>query len=124
VKVVFKELPIFGDDSEDAAKGAIAAAEQGKYLEMHQALFSKPGRANKDKVLSIAEEIGLDVSQLETDMKSDAVQAALDEVRDLADKLDIRGTPIFLVNDGVIPGAPKNLYDHLLEKVAEARGQE
>jgi protein-disulfide isomerase len=49
VKVVFKELPIFGEDSEDAAKGALAAHNQGKYFEMHQKLFSEPGKANKDK---------------------------------------------------------------------------
>ncbi len=41
VKVVFKELPIFGDDSEAAAKGALAAHKQGKYFEMHQKLFSR-----------------------------------------------------------------------------------
>lgn len=44
VKLVFKELPIFGDDSEDAAKGALAAKIQGKYFEMHQKLFSEPGK--------------------------------------------------------------------------------
>ena len=70
VKVVLKELPIFGDDSEDAAKGALAAHEQGKYFEMHQKLFADPGKANKEKVLRIANEIGLDVPKLEADMAS------------------------------------------------------
>jgi protein-disulfide isomerase len=123
VKVVFKELPLFGDDSADAAKGALAAAKQNKYFDMHQKLFSDPGRANKDKVLGIAKAIGLDVSRLEKDMESEDVQAALDEVQGLAQKLGIRGTPMYLIGDRIIGGAPQDLYDQLVEKVAEVREQ-
>src|SRR5690606_5585352 len=65
VKFVFKELPIFGEESEDAAKGALAAMKQGKYFEMHQRLYTDPGKANKEKVLRIANDLGLDVPQLE-----------------------------------------------------------
>jgi len=123
VKVVFKELPIFGDDSADAAKGALAAAKQDKYFEMHQKLLSNPGKANKDKVLSIAEAMGLDLSRLEKDMESEDVQAALEEVRGLAQKFGIRGTPMYLIGDRIIGGAPEDLYDQLVEKVAEVREQ-
>jgi protein-disulfide isomerase len=121
VKVVFKELPIFGDESEDAAKGALAAAKQGKYFEMHQKLFADPGKANKDKVLRIANELGLDIPQLEQDMESADVQASLDEARELAQKLGLQGTPLYLIGDRIIPGAPDDLYDQLVEKVTEVR---
>jgi len=121
VKVVFKELPIFGEESEDAAKGALAAAKQDKYFEMHQKLFTDPGKANKEKVLRIANEIGLDVPQLEKDMDSDDVQAALDEARDLAQSLGLQGTPLYLIGDRIIPGAPDDLYEQLVEKVTEVR---
>jgi len=121
VKLVLKELPIFGDDSEDAAKGALAAHKQGKYFEMHQKLFSEPGKANKDKVLRIANELGLDVPQLEKDMESDEVKQSLDESRELAQKLGLQGTPLYLVGDQTIPGAPDDLYDQLVEKVTEIR---
>jgi protein-disulfide isomerase len=121
VKLVLKELPIFGDDSEDAAKGALAAHKQGKYFEMHQKLFSEPGKANKDKVLRIANELGLDVPQLEKDMESEDVKRALDEARELAQKLGLQGTPLYLVGDQTIPGAPDDLYDQLVEKVTQVR---
>ena len=49
VRLVLKELPIFGDDSEAAAKIALAADKQGKYFEMHQKLFTESGKANKEK---------------------------------------------------------------------------
>ena len=61
VRLVLKELPIFGEDSEAAAKAALAAAKQGKYFEMHQKLFTEPGNADKDKALKVAQELGLDV---------------------------------------------------------------
>jgi protein-disulfide isomerase len=121
VKLVFKELPIFGKESEEAAKGALAANIQGKYFEMHQKLFSEPGKANKEKVLRIANEIGLDVPKLEADMDGETVQEALDEAKDLAQKLGLQGTPLYLIGDRIIPGAPDDLYDQLVENVGEIR---
>ena len=121
VRVVFKELPIFGDESAAAAKAALAAAKQGKYFEMHQKLFSEPGKADKDKALKIAQELGLDVPQLEKDMQDPSIQQALDEAKGLAEKLALQGTPLYLIGDRLISGAPDDLYDQLTAKVAEVR---
>ncbi len=121
VRVVFKELPIFGEDSEGAAKGALAAGKQGKYFEMHQKLFGDPGKADKDKAVRIAAELGLDVPQFEKDMEDPSVQQALDEAKGLAQKLGLQGTPLYLIGDRVVPGAPDDLYDQLTAKVAEVR---
>ena len=123
VRVVFKELPIFGEESEDAAKGALAAGKQGKYFEMHQKLYSETGKASKEKALKIAQELGLDVPQFEKDMASPEVQQALDEARGLAEKLGVQGTPFYLIGDRNVPGAPDDLYDQLTAKVAEVRKQ-
>lgn len=121
VRVVLKELPIFGGDSDDAAKGALAAKMQGKYFEMHQKLFSDSGKADKAKVLRIANELGLDVEQLEKDMEGEEVEQALEEAREIAQKLGLQGTPFYLIGDQTIPGAPEDLYDQLTEKVADVR---
>jgi len=121
VRLVLKDLPIFGEDSEAAAKGALAAMKQNKYFEMHQKLYSESGKADKEKVLKVAGELGLDVEQLKTDMESDDVKKAIEEARDLAQKLGLQGTPLFLIGDKVIPGAPDDLHDQLKEKVAEIR---
>ncbi|HXG78563.1 MAG TPA: DsbA family protein [Methyloceanibacter sp.] len=121
VKLVLKELPIFGEESEGAAKVALAAGKQGKYFEMHQKLFSEPGKASKEKGLKIAQELGLDIPQLEKDMQDPSIQQALDEARELAQKLGLQGTPLYLIGDRSIPGAPDDLYDQLVAKVAEIR---
>jgi protein-disulfide isomerase len=121
VKLVLKELPIFGEDSEAAAKAALASRKQGKYYEMHQKLFSEPGKANLDKALQVAQELGLDVEQLKKDMDDPAVKDALAENRALAEELGVQGTPYTLVGDIVIAGAPDDLHDQLTKKISEIR---
>jgi protein-disulfide isomerase len=121
IRLVLKELPIFGGDSEEAAKFAIAADKQGKYFEMHQKLLGDPGKANKEKAMKIAKELGLDTEQLEKDAEDASTQQALDEARVLAEKLGLQGTPLYLIGDRIVPGAPDDLYDQLKAKVSEVR---
>jgi protein-disulfide isomerase len=121
VRLVLKELPIFGEESEAAAKIALAAEKQGKYFEMHQKLFTEPGKADKEKAMRVAGELGLDTAKLEKDMQAPEIQRSLDQARELAQKLGLQGTPLYLVGDRVIPGAPDDLYDQLTKKVAEVR---
>jgi protein-disulfide isomerase len=121
VRLVLKELPILSDDSVAAAKLALAANKQGKYFEMHQKLFAEPGKADKEKALRVAKELGLDVDQLQKDAEEPDIKKALDEAKDLAQKLDLKGTPLFLIGDRVIPGAPDDLFDQLKARVAEVR---
>jgi protein-disulfide isomerase len=121
VRLVLKELPIFGDDSEAAAKLALAAIKQGKYFEMHQKLFSEPGKADKEKALRVAKELGLDADKLQKDADDPSVKQALDESKDLAQKLGLQGTPLYLIGDRIVPGAPDDLYDQLTKNVAEVR---
>jgi protein-disulfide isomerase len=121
VRLVLKELPILSDDSVAAAKLALAANKQGKYFEMHQKLFAEPGKADKEKALRVAKELGLDVDQLQKDAEDPDIKNALDEAKDLAQKLNLKGTPLFLIGDRVISGAPEDLFDQLKAKVAEVR---
>jgi len=121
VRLVLKELPIFGEESEGAAKVALASAKQGKYFEMYQKLFTEPGKADKDKALRIAGELGLNKAQLEKDIQDPEIQKSLDEAKELANKLGLQGTPLFLIGDRSIPGAPDDLYDQLTKNVAEVR---
>jgi protein-disulfide isomerase len=121
VRVVFKEFPILRDESEQAAKVALAARMQGKYWEVHSEMIQTKGLVNEAVGLKIAEKHGLDMAKLKTDMASSEVKAELDRVKDLAKTLSINGTPHFLVGDQAIGGAPENLYDVLEAHVVEFR---
>ena len=121
VKVLFKEFPIFGKESEAASRIAIAARKQGKYWQMHRALLEAPGRAGEAKGLRLAKKLGLDIAKLKTDMNSDEVIAEIKDSQKLAEAMGIRGTPHFFVGDKVIPGAPENLLEQLRERIVDVR---
>lgn len=121
VRVVFKELPILSKDSEEASKIALAARAQGKYWEMHQALIDSKGRVTEAFALETAGKLGLDVEKLKADKDSDAVKGELARVEALARKMNISGTPHFLVGSEAIGGAPEDLLDQLTAKIAALR---
>lgn len=120
VRLVLKELPVLGPDSEAVARIAQAAIAQGKYFELYERLIAEPGRATKDKALRIASDLGLDTARLEKDMADPAVEAAIAANKRLADRLGVKGVPFYLVGDR--PLSPSgDLDDQLVAAVAEIR---
>jgi len=107
IRYVYKEFPILGSQSVYAAKAALASRSQGKYAEFSNALMESRGTLDKDKVLSIAGNVGLDASSLETEIQREesAFEAILDNNYKLAQDLDITGTPGFVAGKLVIRGA-------------------
>ena len=117
VKVVLKNLPIF-PISQIPAKALIASKEQGKAAEFHKILFENKlvPEANEttteqemnDKIKAIvfglAQKAGLDVEKLKKDMEAPFVEEELLRTRQLADKLNIQGTPAFIVGDQLFRG--------------------
>ena len=97
LRVVYKEFPIFGKDSELASKVAMAAAMQGKYLDLQNALFKSKGRLNEKKIMDIAKETGLNMDKLKTDINSDKIAQTLKANRQLAENIHLMGTPAFVV---------------------------
>ncbi len=97
LRVVYKEFPIFGKSSEFASKAALAAAMQGKYKEMHEALLNIEQRLDETIVMDTAKSLGLDLDKLKTDMQSKTVTDSLDENRKLAERMHLMGTPAFIV---------------------------
>lgn len=122
VRVVFREWPILGEGSVFAARAALAAREQGKYLEMHDGLMAMRGRAEEASVLALAREIGLDIDRLVQDMEGEAVTAHIETSRGLAQALGITGTPAFVVGNALAPGAIP--LAQLQALVAEVRAAE
>lgn len=121
IRFVLKEFPIFGERSASAARVAIAAGKQGRYMELHAAMMQNRGANNEKTALLLAEKLGFDMDKLREDMGSDDTRKIISETRDLGDKLGIRGTPFFLIGDRTIPGAPDDLFNALQKKVADVR---
>ena len=121
VRVVFKEFPILSKGSEEASKVALAARIQGKYWEFHAAMLDFKGQANEASALKVAEKLGLDMAKLKKDMDSPEIKAELDQVKGLATKMGINGTPHFLVGEKSIAGAPGDLLPQLTTQIGELR---
>ena len=104
LRFVLKEFPIFGEDSEYAAKAAMASGRQGKYWDLHKAMFSHEGKITKESVDEIAAGLGLNMDQLKKDMNDSAIAETLVRNRNLAQALAINGTPAFIIDDKLVPG--------------------
>ncbi len=97
LRVIYKEFPIFGKSSEVASRAALAAAMQGKYKQMHEALLSVEKRLDDQIVMDTAKSVGLDLVKLKKDMESKEVSDILEANRQLAEKLHLMGTPAFII---------------------------
>lgn len=105
LRIVYKEFPILGPGSLFAAKAALAADRQGKYVAFHRALSQVRGTIDEARVLDVARAAGLDVTRLKADVLDPKISAQIDKNLELARALNINGTPGFVVGETIFTGA-------------------
>jgi protein-disulfide isomerase len=115
LKIVWREWPVLGPDSEVAARSSLAAAAAGKFKPFHDALFAA-GRPTATAVAGAAKAVGV----ISVAPPKDANEE-LARNYDLARAIGANGTPTFIVGDKVLRGAVG--YDALKAAIAEARGR-
>lgn len=118
LKVVFRELPILGEDSDAAAKVSLSAARQGAFYPFHLKLYAA-GRPTAATLARVQKEAGLDPARVAADERAADVQAEINGNIDLARTLQVSGTPAFVVGDQLLAGAVG--YEALKAAIAEAR---
>ena len=114
VRVVYRELPILGPNSVEAARLSLAASKAGRFNRFHDALWAA-GKPGADTFAVAAGAAGIPPSPA----ADPDVEAELKRNFDLASKLGATGTPLFIVGDRVISGAAG--YDQLKAAVEAAR---
>lgn len=122
IKAVFKELPILGPNSELTAKAALAVYEitPDKYFEFHKKVMG--GHVGgQDGINSIAKDLGLDAAAIQTKMKSAEIEKIITSNRELASTIGIRGTPAFIIDGELVPGAVD--YETFKALVSKARAK-
>ena len=105
LKISFRDYPILSPSSRVAAKAALAAKEQGKYFIFHSALMNMQGNLNDENIYSLARDLGIDIKKLKIDMQSASIDKIIEKNEILAKKLNIRGTPTFIINGKLYAGA-------------------
>lgn len=119
LKIVFVEFPVLGPSSELAAKAALAVQfkQPEKYLEFHNKLMAHQGQKDIAVLKQLGAEIGLVDFNFEEEVKNPDVEAAIADNRKLGEELSIHGTPAFIINDELVPGALP--YEDIIKIVEE-----
>ena len=105
VRLVQKDLPILGPNSQLASRAMLAAQRQGKYAEYHDALLSTREDLTEPVLKREAEKLGLNWARIRADMELPEIRQRLDANLALARDIGIDGTPAFVVGDRLVPGA-------------------
>jgi len=88
-----------------AAEAAMAAAAQGKFLEMHKKLFENQQQLSREKYLSLAKDIGLDVDKFTKDIDGHTYAAQIQKEVKESEDIGASGTPASFVNGRYLSGA-------------------
>jgi protein-disulfide isomerase len=105
VRLVYKDLPVLGPASVLGARALLAAQKQGAYLPFHDAIMAGPADVTEDSLREMAGKLGLNWERLQADMKSPDVLARIDANLAMARKLELQGTPVYVVGTQLLPGA-------------------
>ena len=121
VRLIFKEFPILSPASRRAAEFALVMENSQQYLIYHTKLMTLSGAANNAAISKVLREMRLDEKTLarKIEKNREKIDAQLEDIATLAGKLGITGTPAFVVNGEIYPGAPTE--DDLQEIISLAR---
>ncbi|MGK5728627.1 DsbA family protein [Streptomyces sp. URMC 124] len=123
LRIEFRNFPIFGKDSERAARASWAAGRQGKFWQFHDEVYAKLRKGDalaEDKLVDLAGKAGVsDIDRFRSDLNGSASEEAVKKDQKEGYDLGVTSTPSFLVGGRPIAGAqPMAAFD---EAIAQAR---
>ncbi len=124
IRIVMKEFPILGEQSVISSRFAIAVLQlhgNEAYAKTHDALISLRADANDESLERLAGDLGYDWSALQTRMNAPEVTSVIEANHALAQKLDISGTPTFVVDGTMVRGYVP--LDGMREIIAQERAK-
>lgn len=120
VRVLVKDFPVLGPGSLEAAQVAIAfRATGGDMPAFIDAMMNESVQADEALARAVALELGADETALDLALDSPAIMEPIGEAYNLAEQLNIRGTPAFIVGDQRLMGAVG--FDRLAEAIQAER---
>ncbi len=122
IRFIVKDFPILGEDSMTAARFAIAVkqtAGDAAYKKVHDALITHKGGIGKESLTRIGNAADINAEAALAHMGSDDVTAVVAANHQLAQRLQISGTPTFVLDDQMVRGYVP--LDGMRQLVSEAR---
>ncbi|WP_034671301.1 DsbA family protein [Epilithonimonas caeni] len=117
VKFVFRNFPLseMHQYARPAAIAAEAANLQGKFWEMHDAIYENQQSLNENLLMRLAEKLKLNISQFEKDLESTKLAEKVDSDFESGVMSGVNGTPSFFVNGKKFDGGAQDLIELLRE---------
>ena len=108
LRVAFRHFPVRSSHPRawPAARAAEAAGLQGRFWEMHDALFADQGRLEDPHLWERAERLGLDVARFDADRRSGPVQERIAADWKAGVRAGVATTPTLFVDGSAQPGVP------------------
>lgn len=106
IRLVLKDWPILGDVSKFAARMALAAKYQDKYMAAHDAMIGVSSKLTEPRIREVLAGAGIDMDRLDRDAADNekAINAILARNHDQAIAFEFKGTPSFIVGKFRVPG--------------------
>ncbi|MEV6549513.1 thioredoxin domain-containing protein [Streptomyces sp. NPDC051597] len=126
LRIEWRNMPIFGAESEAAARAAWAAGRQGRFWQFHTAAYahgSKEKGFGKDRLRALAKEAGVnDLDRFARDADSDEAKASVKKDQEEAYGLGASSTPSFVINGRPLAGAqPLDTFAQAVDEAAAYR---
>ncbi|OGQ96379.1 MAG: hypothetical protein A2521_09170 [Deltaproteobacteria bacterium RIFOXYD12_FULL_57_12] len=123
VKLAFKNHPLPNHKSAmSAAMAALAAKEQGKFWEFHDALYANYNKLNAEKIQEIGQQVGLDLEKFSRDRKSEKIQQLIEQDLQEAKEIGVRGTPSVFVNGRQLKDRSVEGFSAMIDKALAETG--
>ncbi|WP_316832210.1 DsbA family protein [Pedobacter aquatilis] len=117
IKFVFRNFPLqeAHQFAFSAALAAEAAALQGKFWEMHDAIYENQSRIGNELFDELAKTIGLDLEKFKADVEADETQQKVESDFESGIRSGVNGTPSFYINGTKFDGGVMDLFQMLKE---------
>jgi len=106
VRLVFRQYPLpFHQNAQKAAEASLCANDQGKFWQLHDAMFSNQNALGVDQLKAKAAELGLNADTFNKCLDSGAKAAAIQADQKDGQAAGVNGTPAMFINGRFINGA-------------------
>ncbi|MFD7428383.1 DsbA family protein [Streptomyces sp. NPDC059818] len=124
LRIEWRNFPIFGAESETAARASWAAGQQGRFWQFHSAAYAegvKEKGFGKDRLKALAQQAGVaDLDRFQADTDGAAAAAAVSKDQEQGYGIGATSTPSFLINGRPLAGAqPTQTFVDAIEQAAE-----
>jgi len=118
VRLVIKNYPYkYRDYARMAAEASLAAADQGKYWEMHDTLLKNSPKLDRESLIKYAREVGLEMKAFTASLDTKKHDALIEADLKLAADLDLFNTPTYYINGRQVVG--NRPYEYLKKIIDE-----